>query len=473
MKKNRNHGPETNTGSSVRPGAVFVGGPSLDTETVVLETVFQEELILEGHLAPSEADVQARIVERLEAEITPDVEERMIQSLTLARVSVVNHDNVVIAEEVEESPRDPPNKRPLWTIVTLTFLIVGSIVGGVAYSRGRDRHRQNIPPNTSSQRIDFGEPSMAPSMAPSAAPFSPVPLDLLLEELSYHIAPTDKELLILKNITSPQGKALAWLQDDVITRTPGRLTSIVLERYTLAVLYFSTSGETSWDFPCMNSDDICQWNVPNLDDKGVNCGEDQETVTYLAFDRLGIEGRLPWELVLLSNLKNLGIDQNKLTGPIPSRIGELTQLRVFSASGNDLTGILPETFSPVTTRIDLDRNRFTGTLPVSWGTKMPLLTGINLSNNSVTGTIPTTFGKLSSLSQLLISYNLMTGTIPSEIRQMSSLKEFYLEFNLFTESTNGSICDLLSGFQILALYADCDELECPCCTSCRWGNSNG
>jgi len=86
-------------------------------------------------------------------------------------------------------------------------------------------------------------------MAPSVAPFIQLPLDVLLDELGVHIAPTDVDFVILNNATSPQARALAWLQDDLITRTPGRSTSSVLERYALAVLYYSTSGESSWTFP--------------------------------------------------------------------------------------------------------------------------------------------------------------------------------------------------------------------------------
>jgi len=479
----------------VRPGSVFDAGisrstlPDPDSENAADETrVVQLPIVaggtpswedsddddaqpviphrgIEAHLAPTDAEVEARIVARLEAEIMRDVELRMIDNLIVATVSVApSQESIVIADEV----MTPSKLRP-WMIIMLAMLfILGGIVGGVAYTVGRDDPTVSPSFNMSSQQVDSGQ---SQSMAPSAAPFSPVPMDFLLDELRDHIAPTNTDLMILKNVTSPQAKALAWLQDDLITRTPGRSTNTVLQRYSLAVLYYSTSGESSWTFPCMNSDDVCRWNMADLNDKGVYCGEDQETVINLAFYGLEMVGSLPWEVILLSDLKTLRIDRNDLIGPIPSQIGELTQLEIFYASGNGLTGTLPETFSSATTRVGLDQNSFTGSLPASWGTTMHLLTAVNLWGNSLTGTIPTTFGKLANLVHLDLLENLLTGTVPSELDQMNSLKELSLEYNLFTESKNGSICDLLAGLQLIELSADCDKLECPCCTSCKYENN--
>jgi len=455
---------------TVSRGRPIVGGGTAsreDTDSAYAQTVLPDRGI-EAYLAPSDADVEARIVQRLEAEIMRDVEERMVQGLTLAAVALANHDNIVIADEVIELSRERPNKRLVWMMVSLAlFLIVGGILGGVVYGLGRDRERQNVPDTMSSQSIEGGEPSIAPSMAPSVAPFIQVPLDVLLDELSVDIATTDADLLVVNNVTSPQAKALAWLQDDLITRTPGRSTSTVLERYALAVLYYSTSGESSWTFPCMNNEHVCQWNMVDLlQEKGVYCGEDQETVIKLAFDELRMEGSLPWEVVLLSNFEVLNIDRNKISGPIPSRISELTQLYALTARRNKFTGTLPETFSPATKLIDFEGNSLTGTLPSTWGTTMPLLVSVGLIGNSLTGTIPTTFGNLTNMITLDLGDNLLTGTVPSELGRMSSLNELNLGGNSLTESTNGGIYDFLAGLQLLEMTVDCDELECPCCSSC-------
>jgi len=90
-------------------------------------------------------------------------------------------------------------------------------------------------------------------------------------------------------------------------------------------------------------------------------------VIDLVFNELGMEGSLPWEIILLSNLGVLSIARNRLEGPIPSRISELTQLYVFKALDTILTGTLPATFSPATREIVFEGNRHKGTLPSSWG----------------------------------------------------------------------------------------------------------
>jgi len=335
-------------------------------------------------------------------------------------------------------------------------------------------------PSTAPSSLTTMDPPTAPvsltSMAPSVAPITLVSLDSLLEELGLYIAPNETDFfLLLNNTKSHQAKALAWLQSDIITRTDGRSTTTVLERYALAVLYYSTSGE-SWfrDIPFMNSDSVCDWSRRDI---GVFCGENQERVIRLSFFRLGLRGSLPWELVLLSDLQYVDFEENRLSGPIPTQMSELTQIRIFDASHNALSGMLPETFSPNTTTIILDKNKFSGTMPESWGTMMPLLRNLSLNKNFLTGPIPTTFGNLDNILSIRLQDNLLTGTIPSELGQLSTLTELTLGFNSFnlTESSienNETICDffLEGGSQFTVLQVDCDELDCPCCTSCCYPN---
>jgi len=189
-------------------------------------------------------------------------------------------------------------------------------------------------------------------------------------------------------------------------------------------------------------------------------------VIDLVFNSLGMQGSLPWEVVLLSNLELLDIDRNKLSGPIPSRISELTHLSTFWARRSKFSGTLPESFSTSTREIGLEGNSLTGTLPSNWGTTMPSLTSVTVFGNSLTGTIPTTFGNLTNVEILELGDNLLTGTVPSELSRMRSLTDLSLGGNSLTESTNGSICDFLAGLQLIYLVVDCGELECPCCTGC-------
>jgi len=384
------------------------------------------------------------------------------------KVTVAN-----VAEEVQEedSPtRETSNEvRPRLRMITLFFgvlMVLGGIVTGVVYhAHGGtdDPSRTNI----SSQGMDEGETSPAVSpVAPSPAPFSLVPVDSLLDELGPSIAPTDADLVILLNDpTSPQAQALLWLQSDSITRTLGRSIKTVLERYALAVLRYSTSGESSWSFPFMNSDDVCTW---QKGDRGVACGSDQNTVVKWNLSDLSMKGGIPWELVLLSNLESINFSRNDLTGTIPSRISELKYLKVIMGIYNALTGALPRAFSPVTEGIRVASNRFTGTIPASWGTTMPALLYVSIDNNQLTGTFPTTFGKLAALADLELHGNLLTGTIPSELGHLSSLKRLSIHRNGFTGSVNDTLCNL-NGSDYDLLETDCDEVACSCCTWCCYG----
>ena len=82
-------------------------------------------------------------------------------------------------------------------------------------------------------------------------------LDTSLEELR---SPTEDNLLPFADPSSPQSQALAWLRDDPITLTPGRTFETALERYVLAVLYFTTSGPARVGF-FLNDTGHCTWNA--------------------------------------------------------------------------------------------------------------------------------------------------------------------------------------------------------------------
>ena len=68
-------------------------------------------------------------------------------------------------------------------------------------------------PNTSKQANgSTDEPTEAPMR---------LPLDPLVEELQFWIAPTEEDLWPFADPASPQSQALALLQDDPITQLPG------------------------------------------------------------------------------------------------------------------------------------------------------------------------------------------------------------------------------------------------------------
>jgi hypothetical protein len=152
-------------------------------------------------------------------------------------------------------------------------------------------------------------------MIPSLAPTSNVAARI--EGLS----PMSSEAWL--NPDSPQSLAVAWLIDDSEAGTFSNAQ--LLQRYVLATLYYSTSGE-SW------SENSISWIVDWTDECtwwGVECNT-AGGVQILQLANGNLSGSLPPELELLSNsLEEVYMNGNKISGTIPSSIGLLSKLSKF------------------------------------------------------------------------------------------------------------------------------------------------
>ncbi len=90
----------------------------------------------------------------------------------------------------------------------------------------------------------------------------------------------------------------------------------------MAVLYYTTNGP-SWNNSHLNRDDVCTWNdqVTDYADawKGVGCSGIGETIDSLILSSNNLVGSVPWELILLTDLKRMKFEVNRLTGSILTR----------------------------------------------------------------------------------------------------------------------------------------------------------
>ncbi|KAL4437438.1 hypothetical protein ABPG75_004577 [Micractinium tetrahymenae] len=158
--------------------------------------------------------------------------------------------------------------------------------------------------------------------------------------------------------------------------------------------------------------------VPACTWGGVTCGPDGSILTLSWQCRtcaVRAVGTLPAGLGALSTLATLDLQSNRFYGTLPPGWGEVdtwTQLQNLYLNDNNLTGSLPQEWGqagsmPSLLQLRVDSNQLNGTLPGNWGLEensMRQLGVIRLSNNSLTGTMPE--------QELYVQNNSLTGGLP-------------------------------------------------------------
>jgi Leucine-rich repeat (LRR) protein len=183
----------------------------------------------------------------------------------------------------------------------------------------------------------------------------------------------------------------------------------------------------------------------------------------LSLGENALTGSIPGGVESLTKLVNLGVYNNGLKGTIPN-IAALTDLKLLVLSNNALTGSILSGVESLTGLIsfEVNANRLTGKLPDLRA--LTLLKTLWFSENLFTSTIPATWGGLTSLTELSLYGNPVTGTVPTELMALTALK---LALFINTE-LNGTLpfCLVPDLLPFEKLIADCNELDCPCCTLC-------
>lgn len=405
--------------------------------------------LVAAHLAPDEESVAAILAERLERQITEQLQQRLKQEVE-AQLST-HHQTHQVAEAVvatmatsiddtikSSSASDSDNfkvcgfRRRTWgCILMIVLLLVGGTITGVFFYL----------------RSQQEETKVAPLTTPTASPTSFVPppptgdpSQTLRQLLEPWIIRTDADALPFQDAASPQSLALEWLSTDPISLAANRLSSDVLERYILAVLFYSMDGlRWTWsDVPYLTDRATCDWNnaLPWDHDSalGIYC-IDVPALNQILMKQVGLSGTIPWEISLLSNLSHLEWDKNSIAGTLPTEFARLTALNVLWLPSNKLTGPLPNYIPSSIQSLDLTTNNFTGTLPSSWGDEMPDLFWLGLSHNQLTGSIPSSWQGLVSLQELDLASNQLDGTIsPALGEAWSNLNSLFLERNSFSGS---------------------------------------
>jgi len=254
----------------------------------------------------------------------------------------------------------------------------------------------------------------------------------------------------LNDPKSPQARALNWVALDD-TRLVDISSNVLLQRYALAVLFYSTSGSSSWISKenWLTYDYECTWYGIECSDRG-----GVQRVTHLKLSENNLAGALPKEIGSFGFLTIFEMWKNKIVGEIPETIGDLHQMEYMYIDDNMLTGTIPSTIGNLLSLqdISLHANKLTGRLPTEIGALSSLwrfwasdnnlsgqipseigslfsLTTLYIEDNSLTGSLPTELGNLANIADIRMSNNLITGEIPYEMATLNELKFLYLDSN--------------------------------------------
>jgi hypothetical protein len=209
-------------------------------------------------------------------------------------------------------------KRRLPRVLLATgALVVVSVTLGILL--GPAQKKEDPPPAV--LRTSTSSPSQSPSFSPSS-PSSAVVAEFLsgLPAYSLDLAENDAD--------SPQAKALAWLQQDP-KFNEYKDSYRLYQRYALAVLYLSTNGTSSWDADrgWLSNDNECDWYTSDWFKSDMYfsasvvdiCGASSR-LSGLHLVENGLDGSIPRELGLLSDLETMQLSDGTLTGTIPPEL---------------------------------------------------------------------------------------------------------------------------------------------------------
>lgn len=342
----------------------------------------------------------------------------------------------------------------------------------VAPTRAPRTKRPTSSPTTASAASSFLEETVAPSVSQTNSTTTmPAYNDTAWEYeanmrayLQSLIATVSPQSSTMFNIpSSPQHYAFEWLVSDQVATDPILSEDRIIQRFALAVFFFSTSGlswTTSTLWLTLNNE--CDW----YETRARSICDENGIMHTLQLESNEVSGSLPAELGLMS-LKRLFLRNNRISGTIPAILGSLERLEHVQLTNNLFKGPIPTEFGNLRNLVvlGLGRNDLSGSIPTELGL-LSSLDSLGLEGNMVGGSIPTEFGAIGSLRFVSMRSNFLSGDVPSEIGNLSGLAVFKVEENDLSGNMSLDVCRLRNS-TLSQLTADCDEIWCDCCTNCR------
>ena len=186
-----------------------------------------------------------------------------------------------------------------------------------------------------------------------------------------------------------------------------------------------------------------------------------------------LSGEIPYELYLVTSLRELDLGYNHFSGKVPNVIGALTGLTSLFMYHNQFTGRLPAALGDLTGLkvLDLAENNFEGTIPQELNdlTDLRFLSiqreggingtgdiGINQGGSSVlggglTGTLPA-FENLKFVTDLYLGVNSLSGSVPYNFLDGIINTNVNIKIDLTSNRLTGTLPASLTQFDDLSLF---------------------
>lgn len=247
-----------------------------------------------------------------------------------------------------------------------------------------------------------------------------------------------------------------------------------------------------WDVDCVDCD-LSTWSEIVCNSEGR-----VEKIWLHTVSILGLNGELPPEVGLLTELKNFQIQNDasmlmeinpvyNVYGEIPVEFKNCTKMERFIIHCTNVTGQIPNIFNDMKNLVHLDlsrnqlnqeipeyfaesisdkniaaivlqRNKLTGNFPENFITELPKsVRSINLGHNFLEGELPEGLGSLTHLNYLELWMNNFTGCYPDDMKNLcgNTLVTTVWYSNIFVEGIYDN-----NDFTIPNFWSFCDGQEC-------------
>ncbi|KAL7163068.1 hypothetical protein ACSBR2_039213 [Camellia fascicularis] len=145
----------------------------------------------------------------------------------------------------------------------------------------------------------------------------------------------------------------------------------------------------------------------------------------------------------LDQLRTLNLSINFLGGSLPPSLFQLPNLQVIDLSRNNFSGSIPMSINlPFLEIFDISHNSFESSVPVGICINSTRIRIIDFAVNYFFGRIPSGFGNCSSLEHVWLGKNLLTGDIPEDIFRLPRLNQLGLQDNQFSGELSSGIGNL-------------------------------